>query len=41
MQASKGLELLSPKRDERELERELCKNTETTRHGELTDPNQI
>jgi hypothetical protein len=26
------------KREERELERELCRNTETTRHGELTDP---
>jgi hypothetical protein len=29
------------KREERELERELCKNTKTTRHSELTDPNRI
>jgi hypothetical protein len=29
------------KREERELKRELCRNTETTRHGEHTDPNWI
>jgi hypothetical protein len=29
------------KREGRELERELCRNTETTRHGERTDPNRI
>jgi len=33
--------LLSPKREERELERELCRNTETTKHGERIDPNRI
>jgi hypothetical protein len=27
------------KREGRELEKELCRNTETTRHGERTDPN--
>jgi len=29
------------KREERGLERELRRNTEITRHGELTDPNRI
>ncbi len=29
------------KREGRELKRELCRNTETTRHGEHTDPNRI
>jgi hypothetical protein len=29
------------KREGRELERELCRNTETTRHGERIDPNRI
>jgi FixJ family two-component response regulator len=34
-------DVVSPKREGRELERELCRNTETTRHGERTDPNRI
>jgi hypothetical protein len=34
-------ELVSPKREGRKLERELCINIEITRHGERTDPNRI
>jgi len=34
--------LLSPENErERELEREICRNTETTSHGECIDPNWI
>ncbi len=29
------------KREGRELERVLCRNIETNRHGERTDPNRI
>jgi hypothetical protein len=36
-----GKVVMSPKKEGRELERELCRNTEITRHGERTDPNRI
>jgi hypothetical protein len=41
MSTIKTIDEVSPKKRGRELEREICTNTEITSHGERTDPNRV